>query len=101
MTKYQPGSLVDLQQEMMSIKEIMQRNANTVVQQTNVYLTMAEREVLELICQGYTNQEIATARKVSVMGVTRVIQKLYDVTRTETRTELMRWAYRTGYVSKR
>lgn len=97
----QKGSLVDLKQEMNSIKEIMKRNAETVVQKTNVYLTLVEREVLEMICKGYTNQEIATERGVKVMGVTRVIQKLYDVTKTETRTELVRWAYKTGYVSKR
>ena len=97
----QKGSLVDLKQEMNNIKEIMKRNAETVVQKTNVYLTMVEREVLEMICKGYTNKEIATERGVNVMGVTRVVQKLYDVTKTETRTELVRWAFKTGYVSKR
>ena len=97
----QKGSLVDLKQEMANIKEIMKRNADTVVQKTNVYLTLVEREVLEMLCKGYTSKEIATERGVNVMGVTRVIQKLYKVTETETRTELVRWAYRTGYVSKR
>ena len=101
MTNQKAGSLIDLKQEMASIKEIMKQNSNRVVQKTNVYLTLMEREVLELLCKGYTNQEIADKRGVNIMGVNRVIQKLYTTTGTETRTQLVRWAMKTGYVPKR
>jgi DNA-binding NarL/FixJ family response regulator len=101
MTNRKSGSLVDLKQEMAGIKEIMKKNADRVVQKTNVYLTLMEREVLELLCQGYTNKEIAEERGVNIMGVHKVIQKLYKVTETETRTQLVRWAMKTGYVAKR
>lgn len=97
----QKGSLVDMKQEMTDIKEIMKRNAETVVQKTSVYLTLVEREVLGMVCEGFTNKEIASERGVNVMTVIRVVQKLYIETETETRTELVRWAYKTGYVSKR
>lgn len=101
MTSNKAGSLIDLKQEMASIKEIMKKNAGGVVKRTNVYLTLVEREVLDLLCNGYTNKEIAEERGVSIIGVNRMIQKLYTVTETETRTELVRWAMKTGYVSKR
>lgn len=89
---------MDLKQELDNIKEIMKSNSETVVEKTNIYLTPAERQVLDLLCQGCSNKEIAEKRGVNIMGVTRMIQKLYKLTETETRTELMRWAYRTGYV---
>jgi len=95
------GVIVDLKQEMAEIKQIMQRNADRVVKKTNVYLTPREREVLELLSKGYTNAEIAAERGVSVDGVVRTVQKLYAVTETRTRTELLRWAIETGYVARR
>ena len=100
MANNQKGGLLDLKQEMASIKDIMRRNGEKVVQKTNVYLTLVEREVLQLLCKGYTNQEIAKERGVNITGVNRTIQKLYKVTDTDTRTELVRWAFKTGYVSK-
>jgi DNA-binding NarL/FixJ family response regulator len=72
-----------------------------VVKKTNIYLTDVEREVLELLCKGYTNGEIAEERGVNVIGVNRMIQKIYFETKTRTRTELVRWAITSGYVSPR
>jgi DNA-binding NarL/FixJ family response regulator len=100
MANNQKGGLLDLKQEMANIKDIMRRNGEKVVQKTSVYLTLVEREVLELLCRGYTNKEIAEERGVSITTVNRTIQKLYRVTDTDTRTELVRWAFKTGYVSK-
>lgn len=101
MTRLNKGTLMDLKQEMATIKEIMKMNGEKVVQKTYVYLTLVEREVLDLLCEGYTNKEIASKREVNSIGVNRMVQKLYKVTQTETRTELVRWALKTGYVSKR
>ena len=95
------GKLVDLKADMTNIKQLLRRNVSSVVKATDVYLTPAEREVLELLCKGYTNGEIAEERGVSVIGVNRMIQRLYLTTKTRTRTELVRWAIETGYVSRK
>jgi len=95
----QSGSLVDLQQEMANIKLLLQENGRTTVKKTDVYLTPAQREVLELLCQGYTNAEIAEERKTTKAYVTKTLQTIYRETGTSTRTELLKWAVQTGYVS--
>ena len=93
------GNLLDLKQELETIKHIMRQNGANVVKKTDVYLTDSEREVLELLCKGYTNGEIAEERGVSVITINRMIHKIYQETQTRTRTELVRWAIMTGYVS--
>ena len=95
------GNLMDLKQDMESIKQIMKKNSATVVERTNVFLTDSERDVLELICKGYTNAEIATQRGATVLGINKITQNLYSKTETGTRTELTRWAIKTGYVPAR
>ena len=95
------GDLADLKEEMESIKQIMRKNGAVVVKKTDVYLTDAERDILELVCKGYTNSEIAEEREVTVPYVNKVIQRIYALTKTRTRTELVRWAMTTGYVSLR
>lgn len=95
------AKLVDLKSDMSNIKQMLRKNGANVVKATNVYLTPVEREVLEFLCKGYTNGEIAQERGVSVIGVNRMIQKMYMATQTRTRTELVRWAIKTGYVAPR
>ena len=95
------GKLLDLKTEMADIKELMKRNGSTVVKKTNVYLTVAERQVLQLVCLGYTNAEIAQERRIGLPRVTKVMQKLYQETNVQTRTELVRWAIQTGYAPPR
>ena len=95
------GNLLDLKQDMENIKQIMRKNGASVVKKTNIYLTNAERDVLELLCKGYTNGEIAEERGVNVIGINRMIQKIYLETKTRTRTELVRWAITSGYVPPR
>lgn len=95
------GDLQQLQEEMANLKSLMKQKGSNMVQKTETYLTLAEREVLELLCKGLTNTEIAQERGVAPNRVSRVIQKLYSETGTKTRTELVRWAIKTGYVSPR
>ena len=95
------GNLKDLKQDMETIKQIMRKNSVGLVKKTDVYLTDAERDVLELICKGYSNSEIAAERGVRIMRINRMLQKIYLETATQTRTELVRWAIDTGYVSAR
>ena len=90
-----------LKQELMDIKQLMEQNQANVVEQTDVFLTPAEREVLALLSDGLTNSEIAQERGVSVPQVTKLMNQLYRKTEAETRTQLVRWAIRTGYVPPR
>lgn len=94
-----PSGLSDLQQELASIKQLMQENAQKVVKSTQVFLNETERPVLERLCEGYTNAEIAQSCDLSVDKVARTISKLYRTTKCQTRTELVRWAFSTGYAS--
>jgi DNA-binding NarL/FixJ family response regulator len=95
------SSLAHLKEEMTSIQQIMKQNTRSVVQKTLVYLTPAERDVLELLCQGMTNKEISEHRGVSLDRTVKIIQKLFAQTKTKNRTELVRWAFSTGYASMR
>jgi DNA-binding NarL/FixJ family response regulator len=95
------AKLVELKQDMNDIKEILKKNGQNVVKSTDVYLTVSEREILDLLAKGYTNKEIAEKRKITPVVVGRSVQKMHDITDTRTRTELVRWALKTGYVNPR
>jgi DNA-binding response OmpR family regulator len=95
------GRLAELQEELANIKQILKINGANLVQRTNVYLTLNEREVLQLVCDGKMNSEIAQTREVTPERIAGILQQLYFKTETRTRTELVRWALKTGYVSKR
>jgi DNA-binding NarL/FixJ family response regulator len=91
--------LLVLKQQLDEIKEIMERNAASTVQKTNVVLTEQERKVLQMICDGCTYSEVAKECNMSVQAVNRFVQKLHDRTEAKTRTELVKWAIQVGYVS--
>ncbi len=95
------GRLADLQEEMANIKQILKINGSNLVQKTDVYLTLSEREVLEMVCDGMSNIDIAKKRGVTPERVGGILQQLYFKTDTRSRTELVRWALKTGYVPKR
>jgi DNA-binding NarL/FixJ family response regulator len=88
-----------LKQQLEEIKDIMKQNAANTVQKTDVYLTDNEREILQMICDGYTNTEIASNLDVKMGTINKLVQKLYKETETQTRTELVKWAVRVGYVT--
>lgn len=105
------SSLAEVQQELAAIKELLQPNVETKDTTTTarrnndddassapVYLTPAEKQVLDLLSQGLTNAEIATARSISTSRVSVVLQQLYRKTSTRNRTDLVRWALQHGYV---
>jgi DNA-binding response OmpR family regulator len=92
---------MELKDEISRIKQLMKKNSDNVVKKTDVYLTLAEREVLDLISKGYSNAEIATKRGTGVPQVKKIVTKLYKESMTKTRTQLVRWAIETGYVAPR
>jgi DNA-binding NarL/FixJ family response regulator len=95
------GKLLEIQDEMANIKEILQVRAANLVEETDVYLTLSEREVLEQVSEGRTNSEIAESRGVSPERIGSIVQQLLTKTDTRSRTELVRWGIRTGYISRR
>ena len=64
-----------------------------------VALTDREREVLGLVAQGYTNQEIADRLIVSVKTVETHRAHIMSKLGLETRAELVRYALREGYLT--
>ncbi|KAG7362792.1 diatom response regulator 1 [Nitzschia inconspicua] len=90
--------LLALKRQLDEIKEIMERNAASTVQKTNVVLTKSEQHMLQLVCDGCTYAEIAKDCDLTVKAVNRFVQKLYEQTDTKTRTELVKWAIQVGYV---
>ena len=95
------GRLSDIQQEMENIKYILKRNSAKVIKKTSISPSAVEREILDLLGEGLTNQEIADRRGASLGRTTKVMKELYAKTQTRNRTELLRWAMDTGYISKR
>ncbi len=71
---------------------------NGWVEQTNVFLTQDERAVLELLCTGLTNKEIAEKTYLSTRRVEQLLTSMFRKTKLKNRTELVRWAVRTGNV---
>lgn len=65
-----------------------------------IELTPKEKEILNLISQGCTNSEIANRlENSSTTKVSRTISGLYTKTLMKTRTELVKWGIRMGYIS--
>jgi DNA-binding NarL/FixJ family response regulator len=62
------------------------------------YLTPSERNVLELLCDGLTNQEISEIRNTTTLTVQRHLKNVYTKSNTKTRTQLVKWALQNGFV---
>jgi DNA-binding NarL/FixJ family response regulator len=63
-----------------------------------VVLTQDELKVLELLCRGYMNREIATDLGYSIAWVEKHLTDLYRKTGQSNRTTLVRWAIANQYV---
>ena len=62
------------------------------------FLTPQETEVLELLCEGYMNKEIAAELQYSTNWVEKHLTVMYRKTGCANRTELVRWAVANDYV---
>lgn len=69
------------------------------VQATNVYLAPDEKEVLELLCKGLMNKEIAEDLFISTRRVEQHLTSMFRKTGQPNRTALVRWAVATGNVA--
>lgn len=68
------------------------------VEATNVFLTPDERDVLELLCKGLMNREIAEHLFISTRRVEQHLTCMFRKTQCSNRTELVRWAVSTGNI---
>jgi len=104
--------LLDLKRELDSIKSLVQQNAASTVEKTSIVLTDHERLVVELLSEGYTAREIAAEirpmdlfnepkplGKEEIANVRKSIDNLIERTDTSSKTDLIRWARRVGYIS--
>jgi DNA-binding CsgD family transcriptional regulator len=64
-----------------------------------VFLAPDERDILNLLCQGLTNKEIAQKAFVSTRRVEQILTGMYRKAQVKNRTELVRWAITSGQVS--
>ena len=66
---------------------------------SQVQVSDVETEILLLLSEGNTNGEIAETMGYTTAKVGKIISNMYAKTFTKTRTELVRWAIKMGYVS--
>jgi DNA-binding NarL/FixJ family response regulator len=93
----------DLRQDLEEIKYLLLEQGgagvgNGWVEDTSVFLAPDERRVLELLCQGMYNQEIADEMILSKSRVEAIISEILRKTNLSNRTQLVRWAVATGNV---
>jgi DNA-binding NarL/FixJ family response regulator len=99
-----PLNVQDLQRELRDIKAMLLKGGgagpgqNGFVERTGIFLPPDERQVLELLCQGKTNPEIAAALFLSRRRVEQLLTAMYRKLSVKNRTELVRWAIATGQV---
>ena len=96
-------SVQDLQQDLEEVKRLLLEEGGVGVgkgwvEQTNVFLAPDERMVLELLCLGLYNQEIADKMELSRSRVESIITSMLRKTKLDNRTQLVRWAISTGNV---
>lgn len=65
---------------------------------TNVFLAPDERQVLELLCEGLMNKEIAAETHLSTRRIEQLLTSMYRKVCVKNRTELVRWAVSSGNV---
>jgi len=92
----------DLKRDLDEIKYLLKEGGAGIgkgwVKATNVFLNPDEKIVLEILCKGLTNKEIAKVVNLSTRRVEQHITSMFRKTGVGNRTELVRWAVSTGNV---
>jgi len=94
----------DLKQDLDEIKRLLLEKGGAGVgngfvdKETNVFLAPDERQVLELLCEGLMNKEIAAKTFLSKRRVEQLLTNMYRSVGVKNRTELVRWAVSSGNV---
>lgn len=96
----------DLQQDLNDIKRLLLEKGGAGVGNgwvdkqmvSNVFLAPDERQVLEFLCEGLMNKEIAGKTYLSTRRVEQLLTSMYRKVNVKNRTELVRWAVSSGNV---
>jgi DNA-binding NarL/FixJ family response regulator len=94
----------DLKQDLDEIKYMLLQKGGAGIgsgwldEGSNVFLAPDERQVLELLCQGLMNKEIAQKTFLSKRRVEQLLTSMYRKVNVKNRTELVRWAVSSGNV---
>ena len=73
------------------------QTANTEIEKLYL-LTPREKEILQLLAEGYTNQRIAKKLVVSVYTVKNHVHNMLDKIGIQNRTQLVSYAFNSGFV---
>jgi DNA-binding NarL/FixJ family response regulator len=93
--------IADLANQLAEIKSMLAKR-NALTQNANplkIDLTPREQSVLDLVCQGLMNKEIARNLSTSVRNIEKYVSRLFSKTGTNSRTELVRFALENGLSS--
>lgn len=90
-------AMANIKSDLAVIKDILREREKFFLKAAEVNVTPMEKEVLGLLCDGLSNNEIAAVRGIGKGGVKRAVSNLFLKTQTKTRTELVRWAMQRGY----
>lgn len=93
----------DLKRDLDEIKYLLLEKGgggvgNGWVEQTDIFLAPDERQILELLCEGLMTKEIAAKTSLSTRRVEQLLTRMFRKTGVKNRTELVRWAIKTGNV---
>jgi len=85
-------------QPITPMQEMPQKNSSIVqtISPIHIDLTPREQSVLDLVCQGLINKEIARCLKTGVRNIEQYVSRLFNKTGTSSRTELVRFALEQG-----
>jgi DNA-binding NarL/FixJ family response regulator len=100
---------VDVKRELADIKQLLLEKGGGGVgigyvrradanNDEDVFLAPDEREILNLLCEGLMNKEIAERLFLSTRRVEQLITIMFRKTKVKNRTALVRWAISTGTV---
>ena len=97
-------SVEELRQDLSEVKELLSKEERLLAEskqekgESTALLSDDELEILELLCQGYMNKEIAAELQYSISTVEKHLTTLFRKTNCSNRTELVRWAVANEYV---
>jgi len=100
-------TIEELREDLSEVKELLTREER-LLQENRInsfnsvtgdsLLSDDEIQILELLCEGYMNKEIASELQYSTRWVERHLTSMFRKSSCSTRTELVRWAVANEYV---
>src|SRR5919199_2208373 len=100
--RYRPTSedvqLDNIAQQISEIREMLKPHGRTIQIRSPIHIQFTPREqnILDLVCQGLMNKEIARRLETGMRNVEKYVSRLFTKTGTNSRTELVRYALEHG-----